>query len=303
MEKRELIELYEKYRELIKQGVTPTRDNIAKYLNLSDRMAGQIMFLFKNAGEYIDIALSENNGKRIKIGIIGDTHIGSKAQKVAELRTYYEYARREGVSAVFHTGDILDGIGVYPGQEFEVITPSIDEQIKILKNEYPDDITTYFILGNHDYRIWQKTGIDIGKMIEAEKSKMIYLGITRAHISLGGIKIELWHGSGGGAYSLSYKLQKYIESYVPGEKPRFLFVGHYHTSAYLPIYRNVDAFLSSCFQGETLYTKRKGIHPTTGGWILDIELTDKKEVVYTKAGFVPFYSKDIQYKNIKEIEL
>ena len=228
--------------------------------------------------------------RKIRFAAIADTHIGSKAFKHKELVEFYKRADKFGAEFVLHAGDIIDGIGVYKGQEFEVVTPSIDEQLDILVEYYPNlkRGTTKFILGNHDYIAWKRMGIDVGKQIKRARKDLEYLGMVKANILIDGIRVQLWHGRGRGAYTLSYKPQKAIEQFVPGRKPRILLIGHWHQTFWMPAYRNVDAFQVGCFQGETLLTKEMGVQPIVGGWL--IEITHKKgEVKVTSGRFVYFY--------------
>ena len=73
-------------------------------------------------------------------------------------------------------------------------------------------------------------------------------------------------------------MQKIIEQFTPANKPNILLLGHYHTSCYLPMYRNVDGFQLHCFQGQTPYLKAKGLSPEIGGLILTI--TENKKGTY-----------------------
>jgi hypothetical protein len=45
----------------------------------------------------------------VKVAIVSDTHLGSNSEAITELQHFYEYAEKQGVSAVLHVGDISDG--------------------------------------------------------------------------------------------------------------------------------------------------------------------------------------------------
>ena len=58
--------------------------------------------------------------KIIKFAIIGDTQIGSKYTQLTYLHEFYELCRKEGITDVYHTGDITDGLKMRIGHEYEL---------------------------------------------------------------------------------------------------------------------------------------------------------------------------------------
>ena len=233
------------------------------------------------------------NGTTIlKFAIIGDTQLGSKYAQISHLKSFYELCASEGIKDVYHTGDVTDGLKMHSGHEYELYKTSADDMVQDVIENYPriEGITTHFITGNHDASIYKQVGYDIGNTITEERPDMKYLGRDCALIFLApNCKLELRHPWDGTAYALSYKPQKMIEAMESDSKPNILAIGHYHKAEYL-FYRNVHCLQTGCFQGQTPYTRGKGISVHMGGWIITIHVDKNGTITRFGSEFVPYYS-------------
>lgn len=230
--------------------------------------------------------------KVLKFALIGDTQFGSKYTQITFLKDFYDICKQEGITDVYHTGDITDGIKMRPGHEFELYKVSADDMIQDVIDNYPkiDGITTHFICGNHDASIYKHVGYDIGRTIADKRPDMKYLGRDCALIFLTpNCTLELRHPWDGTAYALSYKPQKMIEAMESDSKPNILAIGHYHKAEYL-FYRNVHCLQTGCFQAQTPFTRGKGISVHIGGWIVTIHVDDKGTITRFNSEFIPYYS-------------
>lgn len=243
------------------------------------------------------------NGRTVvRFGLMGDTQFGSKYAQITYLHKYYEKIAEAGISNVYHTGDITDGLKMRMGHEYELYEVSADEMVADVVKNYPkiEGIKTHFITGNHDAAIFKQCGYDIGYAIEKDRPDMNYLGRDCAIVNLTpNCTLELRHPWDGTAYALSYKLQKMVEAMEADSKPNILGVGHYHKAEYF-LYRNVHCFQTGCFQSQTPFTRGKGISVFMGGWIIEIEVDENGYIQRIKPEFLPFYAaiKD-DYKNWK----
>ena len=238
----------------------------------------------------------------IRFGLMGDTQLGSKYAQLTYLHEYYDLCEKEGIKDIYHTGDITEGLKMRQGHEYEVYTVTADEMREDVVKNYPkrDGITTHFITGNHDASIYKHIGYDIGQAIASLRPDMKYLGRDCAVINLTpNCTLELRHPWDGTAYALSYKLQKMIEAMESDSKPNILAVGHYHKAEYL-FYRNVHALQTGCFQGQTPFTRGKGISVHIGGWIVTVKVATDGTIKSIAPEFIPFYNsiKD-DYKNFR----
>lgn len=236
----------------------------------------------------------------LRFAIMGDTQLGSKYAQLTYLHDFYDICEREGIKDVYHTGDITDGLKMRVGHEYELYAVSADEMRDDVVKNYPkrDGITTHFITGNHDASIYKHVGYDIGQAISVMRPDLEYLGRDCAVVKLTpNCTLELRHPWDGTAYALSYKVQKMIEAMEADSKPNILAVGHYHKAEYL-FYRNVHTLQTGCFQGQTPFTRGKGISVHMGGWIVTIRVDENSCIKSFAPEYIPYYCsiKD-DYKN------
>lgn len=234
-------------------------------------------------------------GKSHKFGYVTDTHLGSLYADMALLNFSYDVFASEGVSTVFHSGDIVDGIKMYRGHEYELSAFGADGQVDNVVNEYPrrKGITTYFITGNHDRSFWKMSGIEIGSKISAKRPDMVHLGYQEADIVVGEddckATVRLFHPEDGSmSYAISYKAQRYIAELPSGTKPDILCIGHYHKAEML-FYRGVTAFQGGTLQRQTPFMKGKRISAAIGFWLFEV-VVGPERVVSVTAKFYPIRS-------------
>lgn len=226
--------------------------------------------------------------KHLKFALIGDTHIGNKCVQLTHLNTFYSICQEQGVTDVYHCGDITDGYQMRASQEYELYTHGVDEVIDSIVKYYPkiDGITTHFITGNHDASIYKNSGIDIGKYIVQQRTDMKYLGRDCARLNISDkCSIELRHPWDGSSYAISSKSQKIIDNIE--DRPTILAIGHYHKAEYL-YYKNVHAFQVGCFESRTPFEIGKNILVSVGGWIVDVTFTEDGDIKTISPQFIPF---------------
>ena len=232
----------------------------------------------------------------IRFGVVSDTHLCSKYQQLTFLRYAYDRFEAEGVSQVYHAGDITDGSGMRRGHEYEVFCHGADAQARYVKENYPfkTNIRTDFITGNHDLAFLVSAGHDVGKSIYNLREDLRYLGPELAKIQLTpNCQLELWHGRDGSAYAKSYALQKYVEAMSGGDKPNILFAGHRHKQLYT-FYRNVHSFEAGCLQAQTPFMRGKKLAADVGFWMIELGVATDGTIQRVKSEFFP------QYVSVKE---
>ena len=288
-------------KELFKKlKITPTELELLLYRLVEEfpgiQKSGKTLFIYDprlRPSVPLDFTLDpkEETGK---IGIISCTHFGSKYAQITHLHHFYARCKDEGVSTVFHCGDLVDGDGrIYRGQRYEMHLQGIAEQRDFVVSAYPKiGIPTKIISGNHDESFAMSAGVDIVADVVKERKDLDYLGRYAANLFIAGgkVKVKLHHGEGGNAYAASYKGQKYIETFTSENKPQVYVLGHYHTFIQM-FRRNIHFFQLGCFQAQTPYLVRKMLSPELGGWIIEYSLDpeDGWSLSLVKAGLVPFY--------------
>jgi len=231
--------------------------------------------------------------KHYKLGVVSDTHLCDKEARVEEIHDTYRHFQKEGITEVVHAGDVMAGMNVYRGQVNDLLCFGLEDQLNFVEKFYPkiDGITTYFITGNHDLSFKTTAGANIGQMIQDRRPDLVFLGDYNAQIELNGVLIELHHGGGGSSYALSYKLQKYMEALIVGQKPQIFILGHYHGYCHV-IVRGIHGFLPMCYQGPNDLSTRFKLPNTRGGMILHMEVSDdaRNTIVSMKPEQIRYYS-------------
>lgn len=230
---------------------------------------------------------------KVKIGIVSDTHLGSKFQQPTISHTIYKELEKEKIDFALHCGDVVEGKNLYPGQENECFLHGADEMRDYTISNYPktEAFKTYVIGGSHDMSFKKLAGFNIVRAICEERDDLVYRGEESSSFKMRGLNIEMMHPSGGVSYARSYRPQRIAENML-GEiisiirvkkdtsiLPHCLFLGHYHIANHLPAYMGMEVFSVPGLQAQTPYLKRKGLAPVVGYLIVEIFLNDSGNII------------------------
>lgn len=212
----------------------------------------------------------------VRIGVFGDTHIGSKFYDAALMKRAAEVFNAKNIDFVVHVGDITEGHyeSKRQGSVFELTEVGGDAQVDRAVQELSQiKKPIYAITGNHEHNTFFKLcGFDVGKQIAHRLPNFHYLGNMQATIKLPyGKKLELLHPGGGSSYAVSYRPQKIVESLEGGNKPDILLIGHYH-KAMTMFYRNVHVVQTGTLQSQSSFMREMGLRADKGFYVLDIEV-------------------------------
>lgn len=241
--------------------------------------------------------------------LISDLHIGSLKFLDDVFFKFIKWLRMEEgnssqrelasrVKYVVIGGDLIDGVGVYPGQKEELVIKDISKQYSKCY-EYlsliPDYIKIIIIPGNHDAtrQAEPQPAISEGFAQEYYDDSRIYMASNPLTAELHGVRIVSYHGKSlddiisaipgmsytkpvsamvtllkkrhlapiyGGNVHLAPENTDYL---ILDELPEILHMGHVHTFEY-NTYRNTKVINSGTFQSQTSFQKRKNLQPTPG---------------------------------------
>lgn len=226
-----------------------------------------------------DVGIHPVVGKRQKVAVISDIHLGSKYCMRKQLQDFIRSAYEEGVRDVLCPGDVLDGD--YRHGKFEMSHMGLDAQTQDLFETLPKmpGLRYHSITGNHDFTFTEQSGVDVGQFImnyfkERGRDDISFYGNRGAFLRIRGAVVHLWHPRSGVSYARSYAIQKHIEKYASSEKPHILLCGHWHV--YCHVYeRGVHGVACPTFQGGgSAFSKSLGGAPAIGGLILSWGLTE-----------------------------
>lgn len=304
-------ELCTKIKYLV--GKHKTLSEICTILNLKDYEVVGLVDFMRQDGELIDFVNGEivrlkkppkvddvykvdSFSTHIPLLLISDTHLCSKYDRLDILRYLYEKAQDRGVRHILHSGDFTDGKSNRPEHIYELREVSYEGQVDYCVEKYPKfDGRTYVISGNHDDWWYKSTGSEIVKAIANRRDDIVYLGSDVADLSIGKLKIRLFHGKGGLAYAKSYKVQKYLDSIPLDERPNILQTGHIHQSFYMK-QDDTHCFQTSCLEDLTPFARSMGMSNDKSVWWVDVYMNDKGNVQNVKQELETFNTKKLVRK-------
>jgi DNA polymerase II small subunit len=253
----------------------------------------------------------QHEKKRIEeplcVAFLSDIHMGSKMFMETEWNGFLRWvngdlgnSRQRDVASKLKylvlPGDLVDGIGIYPGQEKELSITNIYEQYQALAQQFsyiPDHITVLLQPGNHDAVRPAEPQPAFEKEIRDLFSgkEFIFIG-NPCYFSLHGVNILSYHGQSLLDFSTNIQSLSYNEptevmkimlkkrhlaptygGYTPlapehedymiiNQVPDIFVTGHVHTS-YIDNYRGVTLINASSWQSQTSYQKMLNFVPNS----------------------------------------
>ncbi|MBC7108349.1 MAG: DNA-directed DNA polymerase II small subunit [Methanomassiliicoccales archaeon] len=231
------------------------------------------------------------------IAFASDIHVGSKTFLRKQWDAMVNWLRTEGISSgvnyLIVPGDCVDGIGVFPDQEEELIVDDIFKQYEMLSEllkEIPDSVTIILQPGNHDaVRLAEPQPAFQKEIADLFDSQVIMIG-NPCYLEIEGRIILSYHGRSiddliGNIQSLTYanpidamkemlKRRHLAPIYggktpIAPEKKDFLVIdpvpdifvtGHVH-GAGVSDYRGVRIINASTWQAQTSYQRMHNFNP------------------------------------------
>ena len=251
-----------------------------------------------------DIPERKSNRSKTETYVVflSDLHIGSKYFMEYELNEFILWLSSDNfiatkISFIIIAGDLVDGIGIYPGQNEELDLDTVDKQLTKaadILSKIPKHIKIFIIPGNHDpgRRALPQPAIP-GKFKFFHGNKNIFFVGNPSLISLNGVKILVYHGQSiddvvkttpGVHYDKPTNVMKLLlrsrhlspiygnrtpiapESHdmlVINDVPDIFLTGHVHILDYNS-YRGTLLINSGTWQRQTPFQSSVGITPTPG---------------------------------------
>ena len=278
---------------------------------LSDQFIMARIGFGKNAGFIIkdlispDIPDQASNKSETETyaAFLSDLHIGSKYFMEDEFTEFVSWlsspdpiARK--IRFVLICGDLVDGVGIYPNQDKELVCQTIEEQLKKVEellSKIPNYIKIFIMPGNHDPGRRALPQPAIPKKYNSglwEKENVFMVG-NPAVVSLNGVKVMMFHGQSiddivkttpGLSYDKPTNVMKHLlrarhlspiygsqtpiapemeDLMVIDEIPDIFHVGHVHR-AELDMYKGILLLNSGSWQKQTPFQASVGMTPNPG---------------------------------------
>lgn len=241
-----------------------------------------------------------------RFGLISDTHLGSKACHLADLHDFYDRMQARGVEIVLHGGDIGDGWEVHQNQINEVVPEATgwNRLQDYCVEHYPqrDGIETFFISGNHDHKLWKRSGVRFGERLGNRRADLNWLGDSMARLVFdpaNDVDLELIHPSGGQPYTLGYRAQTLYREQPTDIRPTLSAIAHLHGRLWAAA-EGVEAFYTGCWKDLTTYGKRKGHAAEIGGWDVELSIVDGR-VDSISTNWVSYKAEDDEHQSAAQL--
>ena len=223
----------------------------------------------------------------VKIALLGDTHLASKYDDLYSLNKAYDLADIKQVDAVFHSGDLVDGLVSVPDYQKELKEDTYYGQLEYVIDRYPKyNGKTFAVSGNHDDYWYRLTGKEIIKDVADRRDDIEYLGSSRRIVEINGLRINVLHGKFVRENRIG-DIYSYIDNIPDDKKPDIVHSGHYHTGDIID-YNGVKMFRSGSFMKETPRDIRKGHHRDNSTYFVDVYYDDDgnvAEITHEKKSF------------------
>jgi len=266
------------------------------YQVVSRVSGGSVCFLYIPKPEVVEEEYyCAHTGESFTLALVSDTHKGSNFFAKEALDKFYRYAYSKGVRDFYHAGDVTDGF--YKSRDtnwFEQYAHGFSEQLNDCISNYPrlDGVTTYFITGNHDlthtFNGGANLGWELGGREDRARKDMVYLGHNFAKVWLTPkVDLNLVHPTDGGAWAVTHKIQKIIDSAEGVRKSKILAVGHYHKMAWIE-WKGTHGFVMPSFQNQTPFMRDNNLASYVGGIILTIKVDSNGDLISVTPEHVGF---------------
>jgi DNA polymerase II small subunit len=297
-------------------AVCRTRDLIseASTLVLDQMLMLEISPSKRNSNDFIvkDIIFPDipehvpsKSGTESYVALISDLHVGSKYFMEKEFKDFVSWLSSDDdivrkINFVCIAGDIVDGIGIYPNQDRELIDLNVKSQISYaadLLEKIPKRMHVFLIPGNHDpgRRALPQTALTNLRDFKSLENFSI-LG-NPSFIELNRVKLLMFHGQSlddviatvpGLSYSKPVEAMKILlrsrhlspiygnrtpiapeseDMLVIDDVPDVFHAGHVHITQ-VGRYKGTLIVNSGAWQRQTKFQQTMGINPTPGICIL-----------------------------------
>lgn len=251
----------------------------------------------------------KNSGK---VALISDIHIGSDTFLREPWERFCDWlSAADDISYLLVAGDLVDGIGIYPGQEKELTIPNIYEQYDRLGemlSTLPSELRIVLAPGNHDVVRGAEPQPVIPPEFRSQYPKNCTFVENPAVVSIHGARVLMYHGRSiddligmipGARYEAPAEMMEAMlkrrhlaptygrrtpvlatnkDRLLIDTVPEILHTGHVHISG-ISRYRGVLAVNAGAWQSQTAFQKQMNINPTPGQAII-VDLESMEPEVY-----------------------
>mgnify|MGYP000945932827 CR=1 FL=1 len=226
--------------------------------------------------------------------LISDIHVGSDTFLEEAWNRFSDWMSDSEVSYLLVAGDLVDGIGIYPEQDKELVITNIYEQYEILGTmlaDLPSHLKIILSPGNHDVVRGAEPQPAIPDKFRRSFPDSCVFVENPALVNLQGVRVLMYHGRSfddliglmpGASYEKAHDVipemlkrrhlapcygrrtpiaADKVDRLVIDPIPEIVHTGHVHIYG-ISKYRNVLGVNSGTWQSQTAFQKQMNIQPT-----------------------------------------
>jgi DNA polymerase II small subunit len=234
---------------------------------------------------------SEQPGKAV---FISDTHVGSDTFLEASWKKFADWLSDSDYSYLLIAGDLVDGIGIYPGQDAELHIKNIYEQYDAfgaMMQDLPSRMKIIISPGNHDVVRGAEPQPVLPEQFTRKFPRNCVLVENPALVRLQGVRVLMYHGRSiddmiglipGASYEKSGLMMEEMlirrhlapaygrrtpiaagktDRLIIDPLPEILHTGHVHIKG-ITNYRGVLGINAGTWQSQTKFQKQMNVNPT-----------------------------------------
>jgi DNA polymerase II small subunit len=279
------------------------------------RLADDAGILFIDSLHFPDVPRTyepSTADRHVQAALVSDVHVGSEEFLEDAWRRFADWLHTQEAHAVEYLligGDMVEGVGVYPGQDEELDIVDVYDQYERfseLLKEVPGDIEVVMIPGNHDaVRLAEPQPAFDEELRDIMSAHDARFTGNPSYVTLEGVTFLMYHGVSldeviaeipAASYEEPQKAMNYLlkkrhvapqyggshiriapekrDYLVMDEVPDVFHAGHVHTLGY-GRYHNVTTINSGCWQAQTGFQESVNLDPDPGfAPIVDLDTLD-----------------------------
>ena len=244
---------------------------------------------------------SDRPGKAV---LISDVHVGSNTFLEDAWNRFADWLQDSDAAYLLIAGDLVDGIGIYPGQENELTIKNIYEQYDVfaeMLRDLPSRIRIVAAPGNHDVVRMAEPQPAIPPEFTGRFPENCVLVENPCLLNLQGVRVLMYHGRSfddmiglipGASYErpgeiMNEMLRRRLLASPYGMRtpiaamktdrliidpiPEILLTGHVHICD-VTRYRGILGVNAGTWQSQTSFQKQMNIHPTPArAFVVDLQ--------------------------------
>jgi DNA polymerase II small subunit len=237
--------------------------------------------------------------RHVEAVLLSDLHVGAVDFAADEWQSFVNWMytdEAERIEYVLIAGDLVEGTGVYPGQEKELDVVDIYDQYQLCAEalaQLPDDVDIYAIMGNHDTVRLAEPQPVIKDAFKEPFADNVHFAGNPATFDIEGVQLLLYHGMSlnpltdrtpgldihqptdamqlllekrhlSPMYGMNVRLAPESTDYLLiDDVPDVLHTGHVHTFG-VDTYKNVLMMNTGCWQYQTDFQQKLNVEPDVG---------------------------------------